>query len=400
MKELIILELKKINNRNSLLCVTIMIIVSLIMNYIALTSSDAYTSQGNEVNGVMASKSILNNLGNIRGTLNQEYMDNLILEYDSSIEKQDKQSYIGHYLTRFTFSNCIINFAQHGINTTNLHMDLPPSLNEEEFYKNYKKSIVNTIKQENKNNWFEYSDRHIQVLENKIEKINTPFEIDYLQGLAILVWQFKEQLILVFLITTFILSAMFSKDSDIGISQIGLSTKYGRKYNFIAKIIASNILGVLIYIIFIITLISPIGIFASFTGYNQSIQNLWNTCIYNINIGQGILLMIILGLLQNMLITNLCLLVSIYIPFYKISCLFGVFNILFLHCDIFTNNKVIGQLNPISMLTSMYLPRFFTTFYFIDDMLIPYFAVAIFLIFIYLCITLVLIHIKINRYKI
>ncbi|OSB00345.1 hypothetical protein B2H85_13425, partial [Clostridium botulinum] len=234
----------------------------------------------------------------IKGVMNQEYLDNLVKKFNSSKEKQKFEDRLGDYLTKYKYSNYIINFANYGLDMRSdmIGLDFDLVKSEKEFYSQYKKSVSDVIKDHNqRNNWFKYTDHQMNKINEKIDKLETPFKVDYHEGLKYFAMTYAEQYWIVFIPIGFALSSLFSKDSNNGIDELTLSSKFGRKKNMNARIISGNIFAVVVYAIFIGTLLIESGAVFSLHGWSTSIQTMYRTCLYNISTGTGILIMIFQG---------------------------------------------------------------------------------------------------------
>ena len=81
-------------------------------------------------------------------------------------------------------------------------------------------------------------------INKKNNAIDIPFKVDYYQGLEYFIWQYGAQYIFVLIVIAFALSSLFSKVSNNGIDELSLASKFGRKKNMNARIIAGNIFAV------------------------------------------------------------------------------------------------------------------------------------------------------------
>ncbi|MBZ9607288.1 hypothetical protein G9F73_005540 [Clostridium estertheticum] len=405
MKELVKYEFRKIWTQLTIVAVVSLIVISTITNLIAFyDSSVAITSDGKEVKGIKSFRTIKNESKNIKGVMNQDYLDNLVKEFNSSKEKQEFKDSLGLDLTtKYNYTNHIINFANYGKDTFNNMMDLDFDFlkSEKEFYNQYKKSVSDTIRFHNTNNWFKYTDNHMDMINEKIDKLETPFKVDYYEGLTHFIWQYESQYLLVLIVVGFALSSLFSKDSNNGIDELTLSSKFGRKKNMNARIIAGNMFAVAVYIIFIGTLLIEFGAVVSLQGWGVSIQNLWYTCLYNISAGTGILIMISHGILGVLIVANLVMLISIKVKYSKLATLLSLSSIYILERLTYTSNTLQLQLNPIYFANSFYsaTPNAFEIYYFIGNIMIPYTLVFAVIACIYMLIIRCLTVRQYKRYK-
>ncbi|KRU26799.1 ABC-2 family transporter protein [Clostridium sporogenes] len=402
MRELIKYEFKKIWTQLTIVAVGLLIVISTINIFIALFNSEAITSEGKEVHGLKSSRAIKNESQNIKGVMNQEYLDNLVEKFNSSKEKQEFEERLGFYLTKYNYPNHIVNFAKYGKDfmTDKMGLDFDFIKSEREFYNQYKKSISDAIKDDNqRRNWFKYTDAHMNKINKKIDKLETPFKVDYYEGLEYFVYQYGAQYYLVLIVIEFALSSLFSKNSNNGIDELTLSSKFGRKKNMNARIIAGNIFAVVVYAIFIGTLLIEIGAVASLHGWGTSIQSSWYTCIYNISIGTGILIMILQGLLGILIVANLVMLISLKVKYSKLTTFISLFSIWTLIRLRYTANSLQLQLNPTYFATHPSHTMGFDIYYFIGDIMIPYSLAFIVIAFIYMLIIRILTVRQYKRYK-
>ncbi|WP_010296739.1 membrane protein [Clostridium senegalense] len=402
MKELVKYEFKKIWTQLTIVSVVLLVIISTINVFIILFNSEAITSEGKEVNGLKSCRAIRNESKDIQGVMNQEYLDNLVKNFNSSKEKQKAGELLGAYSTKYNYTNQIINFANYGSKASNLNkgLDFDFIKSEKKFYNQYKKSVSDTIKEYNqRDNWFKYTDNHMNNINEKINKLKIPFKVDYNGGLSYFVWQYGTQYYLVLIVIGFALSSLFSKNSNNGIDELTLSSKFGRKKNMNARIIAGNIFSVVIYAIFIGTLLIEIGVGASLHGWSTSIQTIWFTCLYNISVGTGIVIMILQGLLGVLIVANLIMLISLKVKYSKLTTFISVFSIWVLLKLANTTNPLQLQLNPIYFAKHISFFKEFDICYFIGNIMIPYSLAFIAIAFIYMLVIRVLTIRQYKRYK-
>ena len=399
MKQIIKYEFKKIWTKLTIISVISLMVVSTTLNFIAFFNSEvAITSDGDEIRGMKSFRAIKKQSQDIKGEINQEYLDNLVKEFNSSVEKNEFSEMMKYELTKYKFPNLTINFANYGPKMMSDKKDLDFKFleSEEDFYNEYKKSMSETIKVQNQKNWFRYTDEQIDEINKKIDDIDIPFKVDYYQGLEYLIWQYGAQYIFVLIVIAFALSSLFSKDSNNGIDELSLSSRFGRKKNMNARIIAGNIFAVVVYAMFIGNLLIQIGAVASLGGWSQSIQNIWHTCVYNISAGDGILIMIIQGLLVVLIITNLVMLISIKFKYSKLATILSLSSIWLIDRLTYTTDTLSLQLNPFYYVTSNISS---STYYFIGDIMIPYVLAFIGIGSMYLMIIRILTIKEYKKYK-
>lgn len=402
MKELVKYEFKKIWTQLTIVSVVLLIVISTINVFIVLFNSEAITSEGKVVNGLKSCRAIRNESKDIKGVMNQEYLDRLVKNFNSSKEKQEFEQRLGFDLTKYNYPNHIVNFAKYGRDFFNNKMGLDFDFikSEKEFYNQYKNSVSETIKYNNqRSNWFKYTDDHMNKINKKIDKLETPLKVDYYEGLEYFMYLYGAQYYLVLIVIGFALSSLFSKNSNNGIDELTLSSKFGRKKNMNARIIAGNIFAVVAYAIFIGTLLIEIGAVASLNGWGASIQTRWYTCIYNISIGTGILIMILQGLLGILIVANSVMLISLKVKYSKLTTFISLFSIWTLIRLRYTANSLQLQLNPTYFATHISFAVDFDVYYFIGNIMIPYSLAFIAIAFIYMSVIRILTVRQYKKYK-
>lgn len=404
MNELVKYEFRKIWTKLSIISVISLVIVSTLLNITVYYNSDAITSDGKVIQGFSSGRTIKNESYDIKGVMDQDYLDRLVKSFNSSKEKLEFEDRLGFIFTKYDASNQIINFANYGPKNYNINMGLDFDFlkSEKDFYNQYKKSVKETIRANNVRNWFKYTDEQMEKISEKVDKLETPFNVDYYQGISYFIWQYASQYWLALIIIGFALSSLFSKDSNNGIDELTLSSKFGRKKNMNARIIAGNVFAVVVYIIFIGTLLIEHGVIASLQGWNQSVQNIWNTCLYNISAGTGVVIMIAQGLLSVLLIANLVMFISIKVRYLKLATLLSLSSIWILIRLTYTDNSLQLQLNPIYFATNLYNGGIsgFEIYYFIGDIMISYILAFGLLACIYMIVIRLLTLIEYKRYRI
>lgn len=399
MKQIIKYEFRKIWTKLTIISVISLMVVSTTLNFIAFFNSEvAITSDGDEIRGIRSFRAIKNQSEDIKGEMNQEYLDNLVKEFNSSVEKNEFIEMMKYELTKYKFPNLTINFANYGPNMMSDKKDLDFKFlqSEEDFYNEYKKSVSETIKFDNQKNWFRYTDEQMNQINKKIDDIDIPFKVDYYQGLEYFIWQYGAQYIFVLIVIAFALSSLFSKDSNNGIDELSLASKFGRKKNMNTRIIAGNIFAVVVYAMFIGNLLIQIGAVASLSGWNQSIQNMLYTCIYSISAGDGIVILIMQGLLVLLIITNLVMFISIKFKYSKLATILSLASIWLIDRLTYTTDTLSLQLNPFYYVTSTISS---STYYFIGDIMIPYVLAFIGIGAMYLLIIRILTIREYKKYK-
>jgi ABC-type transport system involved in multi-copper enzyme maturation permease subunit len=405
MSQLIRYEFRKIWSQVTILAVISLILISSVLNFIFYldSNSSTITSDGTIVKGIKSYRTLKNESKNLEGVIDQDYLDNLIREFNVSIEKKDFEHRFGSSSVKYEIPNLFINFVNYSEKMTNFTMGLDFDFikSEEDFYKQYKKSVSNLIQKNNERNWFKYTDKQMNLINEKIEKIETPIKVEYSKGLANFIYAYGEQYWLILVVLVFALSSIFSNDSNNGIDELILSSEHGRKNIMNAKLIAGNIFSLVVYLIFVAIHLIEHGLAASLHGWGQSVQNHWHSCLYNINFGTGILIMLGLGLLGVLVVTNLIMMVSIKIKFSKLSTFISVGTIWGIINFTHTANPIQLQLNPIYFAKRLSVSNIvdFDIYYFLGNKMIPYSMVSVVLGLIYILIISFFTIISYKKYK-
>lgn len=366
MKEIVIFEWKKLwQSKLTVLAVVLLIVTCIFLNFATFFMFEA-ESLGRNSTIRKETKG---------GTLNQEYIDHLIESLD--LYELDPIEW-NEFLQNSSYSSALqfIGFVK-DLSEEELQDILA---NEENLYQQYKMAVSQQIEHANLFNWFQYTAEQMARIDNKIDQIQTPFDIGYNRGIGMFIYQYQTLYILVLLVISFLLSSIFTCDSPQGIDELTLALKKGRKQNFNARIITGNILALTIYAIFIGVMLLQHALVFSLQGWGDSLQSFWVTAIYNISIGSGILIIILHGLFTVLLVANLVMLISITIKKSKLATLLSVATMGLLVQLTNTSNPLLLQLNPVYFATQRFNSNWgFEFYYFIGNIMIPYTVIVLML---------------------
>lgn len=405
MRKLIFYEFKKLWSRTAILAVAALILFSMIMTgiFYIYYENPIITATGERVTAVNNYWRLKKESESLEGVVNQKYLENIVDEFESSIEKRDFSHRFGMDTMRFNIASYLLNFPADLERTSNFSMqfDYDYLKSEQAFYDQYKKGVKEVIRNQqklakNRNEfaWFLYTDEQLEKIDNKVDSLKTPFKVSYFLGLEKAIYDFRTQYWIVLIVLSFVLCGVFSKDSTNGIDEITLASTWGRKKNMNAKVIAGNLFSIVVYFIFIATILILNGIFASLHGWEMSAQVLWRSCLYNMSIGTAIMIMFAMGLLGTLLIANFVMLISIITKHIKLSSVFSIASVLMLVELAKTTNMLQLQLNPIYFSTRLQLD----TPIFIGDTMIPYFLISALIAILYLMVIRFLIVRLYKRY--
>lgn len=392
--EIVKYEFKKIWNKVTVISVISLIVLCSALNVISIAYYSGLTimkSDGDMIIGVESYKTLKNETKPLEGTLNQKYLDNLTKKYNSSKEKMylnsEDRNMIPNY-TRYTSINYLINFAEYSseMNSNYFNLDFDFIQTEDKFYEKYKEAVMSKMEKNNKDfGIFEYSDRQLEKISQKVDRLE-PFYVGYTEGLNRIIDNYVKQFWFVLIVIAFSLSSIFSKDSNNGIEELGLSSELGRKVNMNARVISGNIFSVVVYVIFWLVLLIEHGAIYSLSGWGVSVQEIWYDAIYNMTYGGAILMIFTSGLLVALLIANFVMMISIRFKYSKISAIISVASVYTILKLTETGDYFMLQINPIYYATRLSASNNvapFDIYYFMGDIIVPYSLLGLILIVFY-----------------
>ena len=169
-----------------------------------------------------------------------------------------------------------------------------------------------------------YTDEQLHIMYDMVDNLKTPFSTGNYQGLAMLRAWYIMDYSLVFYVLAFGLVGLFSKDNAGGVTELTLSSKYGRKKNLNARWIAGNLFIASVFMIYLGTQIVVNGLIGTLDGWNMSAQMMWFTCLYNMKFGTGLVIMFVGGLLGALIVGNIVMFTSIKTKNTKITAILSV----------------------------------------------------------------------------
>lgn len=376
MKRQIYMEYRKMWNKITGVAVLAMCAVVILHLFIYLNLQyRAIDSEGQIVEGLASYRALREASEEIKGTMDGTYIRELVDKYNNSFDKlylKEHRGFLGTGgMTKFMVPNYFINYAYYGAYMSNgndkigLEYDFLDS--EDEFYKTYKETVKEHLAEVNP-----YTEEQMNILGKKVDKLNIPYQTGYYQGLANLRAWFVLDYGLIFVVLAFALSGIFAKDYTGGITELTLSSKYGRKNNFNVRWIAGNMFIISIYFIFIGVQLIVNGIIATLDGWNLPAQMFWFECLHNITVGEGILILFGGGLLGAIVIGNIVMLTSIKMKNRKVAVILSAIVVFW----ILKSKNVYGfskMFNPANFISDSLL----TGYCFVGNMALPYFVIVI-----------------------
>lgn len=340
----------------------------------------AIDSQGQIVEGLASYRALREASEAVKGTMDGDYIKALVESYNNSFDKAYMAEHRGFLgtggMTKYMVPNYFVNYVyfgpymSNGNNKVGLDYDFLES--EEIFYQTYRETVKEHLLLDS------YTEEQVQILEKKISQLKTPFQTGYYQGLANLRSWFVLDYGLTFFALAFTLAGVFAADHAGGVTELTLSSRYGRKHNFDARWVAGNLAAVSVYLIFIAVQVTVNGLIATLDGWDLPAQMFWFTCLYNITVGQGLLIMFAGGLLGALVIGNMVILISIIIKNRKLAAVISVAAAAL----ILRSQNDYGQLRMIH-------PAHFkdddliNEYIFIGNLAVPYFVIVVVLTLLY-----------------
>jgi hypothetical protein len=261
---------------------------------------------------------------------------------------------------------------------------------EEMFYTTYKE----TVKEHLADTGF-YSDEQLLVMNRKADNLKTPYVTGYYQGLANLRSWYIKDYSLVFIMLAFTLAGLFSKDNTGGVTELTLSSRYGRKMNLNARWIAGNLFAASVYLIYLGIQLIVNGLIGTLAGWNVSAQMLWFDSLYNMTIGGGLLIMFAGGLLGTLVVGNLIMLFSIKLKNVKLVAALSAIAVFII---MWTKNMygTIELISPMNFENDNLIERYV----FIGNAAVPYFVVVFLLTVLYVMIFYIGTRLSYKKYHI
>lgn len=368
MKRLVIFEYKKMWGQITRLAILAFALLVIMDSGRGIFGADIINDKGEIIQGVTALRELKKGSKELSGEIDQKYLDNLIQKYNSSEVKKIYDN-DGMRKSKYSDPNYLVNFISDGPNFSknNLDINFDFMKSEEDFYNKYKDSIKEDIKVLNQfNGVVKYTKEELNLINEKVDKIQTPIKIDYSQGLKNIMYEYNGDYRWVLFAILFTLAVLFSKDSHNGIDELSLCSKFGRKKHMNAKIVAGNLFILTVHTILLVLLFVMNILASPLKGFTQSIQTLWYTCYYNISLGMGVIIAISLGFLGVLVIGNFIMLLSIKFKNSKVTVSAAILFILGLIKLTSTTDLLQLQLNPLYFGThklSANIPEF-ETYYF------------------------------------
>lgn len=391
MGTLVRFEYRKLWNKVSVTAVIAMCILSTLHTLIYLNMNSqwrAIDKNGNIVSGLASYRALKEASKEIDGIVDEEYLQNLKEQFSLSADKRYLDEHRGFLgtggMTKYMYPNYFINYAYYSYYMSNgndkvgLEYDFLDS--EEEFYAKYREAVREQIMYENQYAGLSrFTAAQIEVLEQKVEEINTPVRIAYCQGISNFMNWYHLEYPVFFLVIAFSLASTYAKDSASGIDELTLSAARGRGKDFRARWIAGNLFTISAYLIFAGILLAEHSAIATLEGFGASAQTYWFNCIFNFSIGMGMILKIIGGLLGALVIANVTMLLSCMIKHTKITSLSAALLI-------FGMAKLSGTYRQVKL----FYPLQFSSdavvkgFFFFGRILVPYAVVVLLLTIVYI----------------
>jgi hypothetical protein len=193
----------------------------------------------------------------------------------------------------------------------------------------------------------------------------------------------------------FTLAGVFSKDGLGGVSELTLSSRYGRKMNLNARWIAGNLFAASVYLIYLSIQLIVNGLIGTLSGWNVSAQMLWFDSLYNMTIGDGLLIMFAGGLFGTLVVGNLIMFFSMKLKNVKLVATLSVIAVFII---MWTKNMygTIELISPMNFENDNLIERYV----FIGNAAVPYFVVVFLLTVLYVMILYIGVRMSYKKYHI
>lgn len=401
MKDLIKLEYKKMWNGISIVSIVALSILTVIFAIVTLNIQHrTIDKEGNIVTGLSSFRALKEAAEDLEGVMDGDYIQNLIKDYNASFDKaylDEHRGFLGTGgVTKYIITNYVINYAYYGPYMSNgndkIGLDYEFLNSEESFYQKYKDAIMEQLLYMNEENGvFQYSEEKVKVLQNKVDRLKTPFRVAYHTGLANINNYMGREYLVFFILLAFCLATVYAKDSMNGIDELTLSSKHGRKKDMAARWIAGNLFALSAYLIFVGMLIVVHGSIESLHGLDASAQTFWFDCIYNINVGTGLLLIFLGGLAGALVMANIAMHLSMMIKNSKAAVVAGIAIVWLLGRHTYSQ---MGLLNPAQCGGSAAVENFLIA----GRVIIPYFVIVLLLSAVYIALLWMAMRLSYKKY--
>ena len=396
-------EIKHCFNKVSIFALLLFLLVVFLHSIIYLSiQCRTILPDGTLVEGLSSHRAFSEASKELKGVLDDEYLQKLKKTYASSYEKKyldiDKGFLGTGGLMKYINTNYLLNKPKSRFNATNgneyMEIDFPYLENVDTFYAAYKETLVEVEVQAHEATGFRpYTDEEIKQIKDIVNNIQLPLRLDNTMWMS----STRNYLYLEYFIFTLVLcisfSSIFSRDGINPVSDIALASKQGKNKYICRRFIAGLVAAAIMYLIYFVFLSLIHGSVYGFRGWNASIQSKSNFNVLNMTAGKVFLLECLGGLIGTLAVTSIVLLVSIIIKRTKASLLVSAGLVYFL------NNQLKGY--SILRFTN---PLFFKT----DSMetlislfgrIVPYLVLIILLGILYISICFILVRLLGKRYR-
>ncbi len=382
MKDFVKSEYRKLWNGVSIAAITALGILTII--YAVVTLGIQYRTldaNGNLVTGLTSFRALREAAQDLEGVMDEEYIQRLSADYNASFDKAYLEEHWGFMgtggMTKYMISNYLINYAYFGPYMSNgndkMGLDYEFLHSEESFYQKYKEAVIEQLLYVNEENGtFQYSEKQVATLTEKVQKLKTPFQIGYHTGWSHVTNYFRMEYPVFFVLLAFCLACVYAKDSAGGIDELVLAARHGRNKDMAARWIAGNLFALTVYFIYVGMLMIVHGAIAGLQGLDVSVQASWFECFYSICLGTGLLMIFFGGMAGALVMANIVMLLSIAIKNAKLVAAAGIVIVWLLRKPTYSQMKL---LNPIQFGGNESV----TSFLFVGNTIVPYFVIVMLL---------------------
>ncbi|CQR58233.1 ABC transporter permease [Paenibacillus riograndensis] len=399
MRNFISLELKKIRNKNTVIISLLFLTIILIPWVQTAQSIDVLDDEGNIHSGLGGWQILRERT--VEGTMTTDYLLQMKQNYQNSVDKPyiegevDTDRKLGK---RLTFPHDALHWELNFPYEKYRVLDNSLNLTDEQlanFYVDWKGSFTEYLS--NEQNLFPYTEKQIEIISQKMQKVTTPFLFKYDSGWEYLKIGLLHTIHLFFMFLAFILCEGFSKNGSKGIDKVTLSTKESRRKLISYKLGAACVFSTIAYFVYIAVVLLFITAVYTLHGWDSSVQ-IGTITFYSMNQLKEGLLYIAMGYFSTLVVTHLILFLSVV---FKRGKLVLALSLIYFYL---VNTYQMGR-GALIEKVMVFMPQNFINnligienLYFVGNTVFPYVFVALFLGTVYILLSRIGISIWMRRY--
>lgn len=303
-------ELKRIfTKRLNRVLITIGLLISVILSFLAATSNRFVTPQGHLVTGISATRKVVADKNRNKGLMTPQKISELIAQDQRTFreykDKDESDKVYGTSLQQYLDVEQLVSYILTGNEDydPSVYLNVKPKelLN---IYKIREAKIQKLIKQNGK------TEEQRKYLKAQYNKISTPYQYEAPDSWDTIQLYVVTYSIILAVLMGVLASGIFSEEITLKADAIFFSSKYGRNKAIKTKIIAGLIISTGIYWIGM-CLFTVISLALMGTSGSHTLMSMMNSyTIYNVTYGQAFYIMMFAGYIANLLATTVSMLVS------------------------------------------------------------------------------------------